>query len=84
MSKKDHREHPLLEDAFERVREPAVPKYPYDEETNTIDLPEEIDEELRDLLREGNKPADVKRVTRLTGAGLRLSKDYVDDLQDRL
>jgi ribosomal protein L7/L12 len=70
----------LLEELFEKVRKPVVPPYPYDEQTNTITLPAEIEKELRQLVLNGNKPEAVKRVTQLTGAGLRVSKDYVDSL----
>lgn len=45
-----------------------------------IQLPPEIVENLKFTLLMGNKVAAVKRVAKLTGAGLRLSKDYVDGL----
>jgi ribosomal protein L7/L12 len=35
---------------------------------------------LKFILLTGNKVAAVKRVAELTGAGLRLSKDFVDEL----
>jgi len=38
-------------------------------------------DELYKKHRIGNKPAAVKRVAELTGAGLRMSKDFVDGLQ---
>ena len=59
-----------------------TPAYPFDPKTNTIHLPPEIDKELKSLLQAGHKIAAVKRVTELTGAGLRISKDYVDDLME--
>jgi ribosomal protein L7/L12 len=70
----------LLEDLFEKVRKPVVPLYPYDEQTNAITLPAEIEKELRQLVLDGDKPEAIKRVTQLTGAGLRVSKDYIDGL----
>lgn len=70
-----------LEKAHEMTRDrSSPPPYPYDESTGRITLPPEIREELRRLVSEGNKIEAVKRVTKLTGAGLRASKDYVDDL----
>jgi ribosomal protein L7/L12 len=69
-----------LEERFEQEREPIVPVYPYDKETNTISLPPKINKKLKRLILKGNKVEAVKQVTKLTGAGLRLSKDYVDDL----
>jgi len=72
-----------LEEEFERVRKPVVAIYPYDRETQTISLPEEFETELRQWILQGQKPKAVKRVTELTGAGLRLAKDYVDGLVDR-
>jgi len=70
----------LLEEQFEKHRKPVAPLYPYDKETNTITLPSEIEKELQRMVRGGKKPEAVKRVTQLTGAGLRVSKDYVDGL----
>ena len=70
----------LLDWVFETLRKPVVPLYPYDKRTNTITLPVEVEKELRQLVLTGDKVEAVKRVTRLTGAGLRVSKDYVDRL----
>jgi hypothetical protein len=70
----------LLEELYERVRKPVIPLYPYNQATGLIKLPVKIDKELRDLVTAGKKPEAVKRVSQLTGAGLRLSKDYVDSL----
>ena len=70
----------LLENTYEKVRKPIMPLYPYDKATGTITLPEKTDGELRKLVVDGKKPEAVKRVTQLTGAGLRASKDYVDNL----
>ena len=69
-----------LEDAFERTRKKTVPLYPYNKQTNTITLPPEVEKSLRHLVLTGDKIEAVKRVTELTGAGLRVSKDYVDSL----
>jgi hypothetical protein len=70
----------LLEKEFERVRDKTPPLFPYDLKTNKIALPYEIEGELRHLVATGRKVEAVKRVTKLTGAGLRVSKDYVDSL----
>jgi ribosomal protein L7/L12 len=69
-----------LEERFEEEREPIVPVYPYDKEANMISLPPKINKNLKRLVLKGKKIEAVKQVTRLTGAGLRLSKDYVDNL----
>ena len=70
----------MLEELFEATRPKVTPSYPYDESTNKIELPSKVEKELLRLLSTGNKAEAVKRVTRLTGAGLRVSKDYVDTL----
>jgi len=70
-----------LEDLYEKERKKIVPLYPFDKKTGKIELPEEVIADLKFFLLVGNKPAAVKRVAELTGAGLRLSKDYVDGLQ---
>jgi hypothetical protein len=70
-----------LEKLYEKTRPKIKPRYPYDCKTGVIRLPEEIIAELKFLLLAGNKPAAVKKVAELTGAGLRISKDYVDGLQ---
>ena len=70
----------LLEVAFRFARPKVTPVYPYDPQSKTIRLPIEIERELRRLVAAGNTVEAVKRVTRLTGAGLRVSKDYVDGL----
>ncbi|MEM7536783.1 MAG: hypothetical protein AAF639_31680 [Chloroflexota bacterium] len=70
-----------IDDLFEQGRDTSTPPpYPYDKTTNTIRLPKKIVRELRRLLNKGQKPQAMKRVAKLTGAGLRVSKDYVDEL----
>lgn len=71
----------MLEKLYEKERPKIKPVYPYDPKTGAIQLPDDIVAELKFLLLAGNKPAAVKRVAELTGAGLRMSKDYVDGLQ---
>lgn len=73
----------LLENAYEKHRKPIEPQFPYDQKTSTIKLPPSIRKELRQLVLQGEKVEAVKRVTRLTGAGLRVSKDYVDGLVEK-
>ena len=46
-------------------------------------MPYNIQEEMRCLVLAGKKAEAVKRVTELTGAGLRVSKDYVDGLVEQ-
>jgi ribosomal protein L7/L12 len=70
----------MLEKLYEQERLKIKPLYPYNKKTGEIRLPEEIVIELKFLLVAGNKPAAIKRVAELTGAGLRMSKDYVDAL----
>ena len=79
-------EHPILamlERLFDKHREKIKPIYPYDAKANSIRLPNNIQEELRCLVLAGKKAEAVKRVTELTGAGLRVSKDYVDGLVEQ-
>ena len=59
--------------------EKSAPPYPYDEELG-IQLPEQIEREIKALVSSGRKVEAVQRVLKLTGAGLKISKDYVDGL----
>ena len=70
-----------LDELYEKERKKIVPLYPFDKTKGKIELPEEVIADLKFLLLAGNKPATIKRVAELTGAGLRMSKDYVDNLQ---
>lgn len=70
----------MLEEAFAKFRKKVKPLFPYDAKTQVIRLPPNIVEELRFLVLTGKPVEAVKRVTELTGAGLRVSKDYVDSL----
>ena len=70
----------MLEEAFAKYRKKVKPLFPYDAQTEVIHLPQHIEEELRHLVLTGKPVEAVKRVTELTGAGLRVSKDYVDSL----
>jgi len=73
----------VLEKVFALLRKKAVYPFPYNENTHTISLPAQIERELRGLISTGNKAEAMKRVISLTGAGLRVSKDYVDQLAKR-
>lgn len=73
----------VLEKIFARLRKKAVYPFPYNDSTHTISLPAQIERELRGLVSTGNKVKAMKRVISLTGAGLRVSKDYVDQLAKR-
>jgi ribosomal protein L7/L12 len=70
----------ILDKAFLLTRKNIAPPYPYDKRTQTIRLPKAIERQLQHIIAEGNKVEAVRQVTRLTGAGLRVSKDYVDRL----
>jgi hypothetical protein len=70
----------FLDKLFTLTRSTSPPLYPYDARTNRINVPTTIDKELRQLIATGNKVEAVKRVTKLTGASLRVSKDYIDTL----
>jgi ribosomal protein L7/L12 len=69
-----------IEILYEKERKPIAPLYPADKKTGEIELPDAVIAELKYFLLVGNKPAAVKKVADLTGAGLRASKDYVDGL----
>jgi ribosomal protein L7/L12 len=73
----------VLETVFALVRKKEVYPFPYNTVTNTVTLPAQIDNELEGLLAVGKHVEAVKKVTSLTGAGLQLSKDYVDQLAAR-
>jgi hypothetical protein len=70
----------VLEKVFALLRKKAVYPFPYNAKTNTISLPAQIERELRGLVSTGKNVEAMKRVISLTGAGLRVSKDYVDQL----
>ena len=70
----------LLDLAFRITRKRRRWPYPYDKTTNKIHLPPAQVKELRRLVRDGRKVEAIKQVTQLTGAGLRISKDYSDSL----
>jgi ribosomal protein L7/L12 len=75
----------LLERSFEQQRDKATPPpFPLEGQTGAVNLPKEKVMELNRLLRSGEKVKAVKRVTQLTGAGLRVAKDYVDDLERKV
>ncbi len=70
-----------IEELYEKERKKIIPLYPVNKRTGKIELPEDVIADLKFFLLVGNKPAAVKRVAELTGAGLRVSKDFVDSLQ---
>ena len=71
----------IIEKLYEKQRKKIMPVYPVSKTTGKIELPEEIITDVKFLLLVGNKHAAVKRVAELTGATLRMSKDFVDSLQ---
>lgn len=70
-----------IKELYEKERRKVTPLYPFDKKTGKIKLPEDIIADLKFFWLVDNKPAAVKRVAELTGAGLRVSKDYVDNLK---
>ena len=70
-----------LEDLYEKTRKKVAPLYPVNKKTGKIELPDDVVADLKFLILVGRKPEALKRVTELTGAGLRVSKDYIDSLQ---
>jgi ribosomal protein L7/L12 len=73
-----------LAQLYEQERPRIKPAYPYNRKTDKIHLPDEVVTDLKFLLLAGNKVAAIKRVAELTGAGLRISKDYVDALEKQV
>ena len=59
------------------------PLFPWDENTDTISLPVDVESEIAELASVGNQVRAIKKVMELTGAGLKVSKDYIDGLKDR-
>lgn len=70
----------VLDKLYQAKRKGLTPSYPYDRRTNTISLPSEVEKEIKQLILAGEKPKALKEIANLTGASLRISKDYVDDL----
>ena len=70
----------LLEKVYGITRKKSVPLFPYEKRTNTISLPAEVEREILHLVLKGNKSEALKKVVNLTGANLRMSKDYIDNL----
>jgi hypothetical protein len=70
-----------LDDLYENTRKKVAPLYPVNKKTGEIELPDDIIADLKFLMLVGRKPEALKRVTELTGASLRISKDYIDGLQ---
>lgn len=52
-------------------------------QSDKIKLPPEVEIKLSKLIREGKKIEAMKEVLDLTGAGLKLAKDYVDELEQK-
>ncbi len=59
----------------------SKPPYPYDKRTEKITLPRDVEQEILRLVKAGKKIEAIQRVLHLTGAGLKVSKDYVDHLE---
>ena len=72
----------LLDKLYQAKRKTHSPLYPYDKRTNTISLPPEVKQEIQHLVMQGRRPEALKKVANLTGASLRISKDYIDDLAE--
>ena len=63
---------------FNTVR--PTPLYPYDKSTDTVSLPPALAEEILHTASTKGTPVAMKKVMDLTGAGLKVSKDYIDGL----
>ncbi len=72
----------VLDKLFSLTRSNVTPLYPYDTTSQTICLPDSVNKEIRRLVASGNTVEAVKLVSRLTGAGLRVSKTYIDELAE--
>lgn len=57
-----------------------TPIYPYDKSTDTISLPPALKEEILHIASTKGVPVAMKKVMDLTGAGLKVSKGYIDGL----
>ena len=62
-----------------RTRTNENAPYPYDEKLGIV-LPEEIEQKIKAMVKNGQKIEAVQRVFQLTRAGLKNAKDYVDGL----
>ena len=71
----------ILDKVFILTRKKVVPLYPYDKRTQTIHLPQQVEQQLRCLIADDNKVEAIRQVAQLTGANLRLSKNYVDRME---
>jgi hypothetical protein len=72
----------LLDKFYQAKRKSHTPPYPYDKHSNMISLPPEVKQEIQHLVMQGRRPEALKKVANLTGASLRISKDYIDDLAE--
>ncbi len=70
----------LLEIGFAVTRKRTPSPFPYDKKTKAIILPAEEKKKIRHLAVTGHKIEAIQKVAQLTGANLRASKDYVDNL----
>ena len=59
------------------------PPFPWDKITDTISLPVDVESEIAELISVGDQVRAIKKVMELTGAGLKVSKDYVDSLKEQ-
>ncbi len=70
----------ILDKLFRITRKRVEPMYPCDKKTRKINLPKNIENEIYQTAKKGDKPIAIKKVIELTGAGLRISAEYVDNL----
>ena len=52
-------------------------KYPYDKKTGEIKLPPELELEIANIVKSGDVVGAMRKVMDLTGAGLKISQEYV-------
>lgn len=58
----------------------STPIHPYDKDTDTISLPPELEKEILHTASTKGVLVAMKKVMALTGAGLKVSKNYIDGL----
>ena len=74
-----------IEVFHEKIRKrPTQYSYPYTENNRNkiviIKIPQDIENQIQVLARQGKKPEAMQQIMDLTGIGLRAAKDYIDSL----
>lgn len=79
--KRERRENRINSSPNNTIR--PTPLYPYDETADTISLPPALEKDILDIALAKGVPTAMKKVMDLTGAGLKVSKDYIDNLLEK-